>query len=115
FPRWRKSSRPSKHSLDFGPAETKPCVVYAQLLKTLCLARGAFSGGSAEACQMAGALQWELEASSMTKGAEDWLGADLWSRCRVALASRLRAQSSHRCPQAPYLRLDPDVHIGTSE
>src|SRR3989440_12663434 len=38
FPRWRKSSRPSKHSLDFGPAETKPCVVYAQLLKTLCLA-----------------------------------------------------------------------------
>ena len=22
--------------MDFGPAETKPCVVYAQLLKTLC-------------------------------------------------------------------------------
>jgi transposase len=34
---WRKSSLPWKHSSDIGPTETRLCVVYAQLLKTLCL------------------------------------------------------------------------------
>src|SRR6266436_5419339 len=32
---WRKSSLPWKHSLDIGLTETRPCVGYAQLLKTL--------------------------------------------------------------------------------
>ncbi len=35
---WRKSSLPWKHSLDIGLTETRPCVGYAQLLKTLRIA-----------------------------------------------------------------------------
>src|SRR5947208_8090787 len=38
FLRWRKSSLPWKHSLDIGLTETRPCVGYAQLLKTLRIA-----------------------------------------------------------------------------
>ena len=40
FLRWRKSSLPWKHSLDIGLTEMRPCVGYAQLLKTLRIVRG---------------------------------------------------------------------------
>src|SRR5439155_13735386 len=49
FLRWRKSSLPWKHSLDIGLTETRPCVGYAQLLKTLRIAPHR-SAGSPGAC-----------------------------------------------------------------